>query len=85
MTTNVNATTGPTGSLSYLRTDIVTGTTRYDADDQYFNFGEVEPAGVLYLQIVIWFEGEDADCINAFAGGGATVGMNFGFQSDADA
>jgi hypothetical protein len=83
--TTLNATTGPNALLTYARNDIVTGTTRYDDTDQYFNFGSVASNEVLYLQFVIWFEGEDPDCINAFAGGGATVSMNFGFKSDPDA
>ncbi len=33
--------------------------------------------GVVYLMVVIWFEGEDAECITRFAGGGAIVSMNF--------
>lgn len=34
----------------------------------------------IYLRLVIWFEGEDAECISAWAGTGITVNMEFGYD-----
>ncbi len=47
---------------------------------------ETTPAttgNILYTKLVIWFEGEDPECRNQFAGGGATIDIEFGFKAAA--
>ncbi len=33
--------------------------------------------GVVYLKLVVWFEGQDPECISLFSGGGASINMVF--------
>ncbi len=42
--------------------------------------GEMTAGQVIYLRLVVWFEGESAACIQEFAGGGATVQINFSLE-----
>ncbi len=66
-----NASTGPANFTAADTTmnETAIGTTAYTGEKT-----------VLYTMIVIWFEGEDPDCITQFAGGKATVNLNFGFK-----
>ena len=36
---------------------------------------------IVYLRIVVWYEGTDNENITAFAGGGASISINFGSES----
>lgn len=44
-------------------------------------FAANTPNDTVYLRLVIWFEGEDAECISAWAGTGITVNMEFGYKA----
>ncbi len=43
--------------------------------------GGMTAGQVIYLRLVVWFEGESAACIQEFAGGGATVTINFSLEA----
>ena len=46
-----------------------------------YNIAEIAAGQMTYLRLVIWFDGEDEACISSFAGGGATVEINFGLEA----
>lgn len=53
------------------------------ADKVLGTFAQNSPLDTVYLRLVIWFEGEDAECVAAWAGTGITVNMEFGYQGTA--
>ncbi len=44
-------------------------------------FAQKSPLDTVYLRLVIWFEGEDAECVAAWAGTGITVNMEFEYKA----
>ena len=51
------------------------------ADKVLGTFAQNSPLDTVYLRLVIWFEGEDAECVAAWAGTGITVNMEFEYKA----
>ena len=51
---------------------------------QLFNLGTLSAGYFMTLRAVIWFEGEDSACVQASAGGGIGLTLNFGLEVTAD-
>ena len=49
-----------------------------------FNLGSLGAGKFMTLRAVIWFEGEDSACVQASAGGGIGLTLNFGLEVAAD-
>ena len=47
-----------------------------------FSISEIEASQMIYLRLVVWYDGEDECCIKSFAGGGANLQINFGLEAD---
>ena len=50
-----------------------------------FNLGSLNAGQFITMRVVIWFEGEDSACVQASAGGGIGLTLNFGLQVTAGA
>ena len=47
-----------------------------------FSISSIDASQMIYLRLVVWYDGEDECCIKSFAGGGATLQINFGLEAD---
>ena len=45
-----------------------------------FNLGSLNAGQFITMRVVIWFEGEDSACVQASAGGGIGLMLNFGLE-----
>ncbi len=50
------------------------------AANSKFVMSDINVGQMMYLRLVVWFDGEDEACITSFAGGGAKVEINFGLE-----
>ncbi|HRU84543.1 MAG TPA: hypothetical protein P5058_04125 [Eubacteriales bacterium] len=70
-----------TYATAYLRTTGIEGGTGGDTDvlgKDVLIAEDVEGFGYVYIRVVVWFEGQDYECLSASTGGGLQAAFTFG-------
>lgn len=73
---------GASGMAAYNRDFTNLASATGENGNSAFSISEIEASQMIYLRLVVWYDGEDECCIKSFAGGGANLQINFGLEAD---